>query len=50
MFGRFATGLYSVKGLVKELNSEGFRIRERKLYSSFVHQILRKRLYCGDFD
>jgi site-specific DNA recombinase len=50
LFERFATGQYSVKSLVTELNAEGFRIRGRKLYSSFVHQILRKRLYYGDFD
>ena len=50
LFERFATGRYSVKSLVNEINAEGLKLRGRKLYSSFVHQILRKRLYCGDFD
>src|SRR6266852_1583543 len=50
LFGRFATGRYSLKALVKELNGEGLKLRGRKLYSSGVHQILRKRLYTGDFD
>jgi site-specific DNA recombinase len=50
LFERFATGRYSLKALVKELNGEGLKLRGRKLYSSGVHQILRKRLYTGDFD
>ena len=50
LFGRFATGRYSLRALVKEANGEGLQLRGRKLYSSVVHQILRKRLYSGDFD
>jgi hypothetical protein len=50
LYGRFATGRYSLKALVKEVNSEGFTLRGRKICSSTVHQILRKRLYSGDFD
>ena len=50
IFGRFSTGRYSLKGLVKELNGEGLQLRGRKLYSSVVHRILRTRLYTGDFD
>jgi site-specific DNA recombinase len=50
LFGRFATGRYSLKVLVKEVNGEGLKLRGRKLYSSVIHQILRKRLYTGDFD
>ena len=50
LFERFAVGHHSVKALVKELNSEGVKLRGRRLYSSAVHQILRKRLYAGDFD
>lgn len=50
LFERFATCHYSLKGLVNELNGEGLQLRRRKFYSSVVHQILRKRLYCGDFD
>ena len=50
IFERFAAGGHSVKMLVKELNNEDVRLRGRKLYSSDVHYILRKRLYSGDFD
>jgi site-specific DNA recombinase len=50
IFDRFAAGRHSVKSLVNEMNSEGVQLRGRKLQSSMVHQILRKRLYSGDFD
>ena len=50
LFDRFAAGRHSVKLLVQEMNAEGVRLRDRKLQSSVVHQILRKRLYMGDFD
>jgi site-specific DNA recombinase len=50
IFGRFEQGRHSVKSLVKEMNSEGAQLRGRRLQSSVVHQILRKRLYTGDFD
>ena len=50
VFERFATGRYLLKVLVKEVNAEGLKLRGRKIYSSVVHQILRKRLYTGDFD
>jgi len=50
IFECFAAGRHSVKTLVKELNIHGVRLRGRKLYSSNVHHILRKRLYSGDFD
>src|SRR5258708_17266740 len=49
LFGRFATGRCSLKALVKEVNGEGLKLRGRKLYSSVVHQILRNRLYTGEF-
>jgi site-specific DNA recombinase len=50
IFERFAAGAHSIKSLVKDMNSEGVQLRGRKLNSSVVHQILRKRLYMGDFD
>ena len=50
IYERFAGGTHSVKSLVKEMNSEGVQLRGRSLQSSVVHQILRKRLYMGDFD
>ena len=50
LFDRFATGSYSIKALVAELRVEGITLRGRRFSSSTVHQILRKRLYMGDFD
>lgn len=35
---------------MKDLNADGVQLRGHKLHSSLVHQILRKRLYTGDFD
>jgi site-specific DNA recombinase len=50
LFKRFAAGAYSIRSLVKELNQEGVSLRGAHLRSSVVHQILRKRMYMGDFD
>jgi site-specific DNA recombinase len=50
LFRRFATGNYSIKALVNEFRDEGVTLRGRRPCSSTVHQILRKRLYVGDFD
>ena len=50
LFARFSTGRYSLDGLVKELRGEGMTLRGKRLYKSAAHQILRKRLYMGDFD
>jgi site-specific DNA recombinase len=50
LFTRFRTGTYSLETLVEELRSEGMTLRGQKLYRSTAHQILRKRLYMGDFD
>ena len=50
LFARFRTGRYSLEGLVEELRGEGMTLRGQKLYRSTAHQILRKRLYMGDFD
>jgi site-specific DNA recombinase len=50
IFERFAADRHSVRSLVIEMNSEEVQLRGRRLQSSVVHQILRKRLYTGDFD
>jgi site-specific DNA recombinase len=50
LFGCFATGSFSIKALVAKLRAEGITLRGRRLCSSTAHQILRKRLYMGDFD
>jgi site-specific DNA recombinase len=50
VFERFATGEYSVKRLAAQFRDEGRTLRGRTLNSSLAHQILRKRLYMGEFD
>jgi site-specific DNA recombinase len=50
LFRRFATGSFSLTALVTRFRTEGITFRGRKLQKSTVHQILRKRLYMGDFD
>ena len=50
LFTRFSTGGYSLDGLVKELRGECMTLSGKRLYKSAAHQILRKRLYMGDFD
>jgi site-specific DNA recombinase len=50
IFQRFAAGNHSIKSLVEVMNVEGVQLRGHRLQSSVVHQILRKRLYSGDFD
>jgi hypothetical protein len=46
----FATGTYSLKALAAKARNEGLRLGKGKLHKSEVHQILRKRIYSGDFD
>ncbi len=50
LFERFATGEYSVKRLAAQFRGEGRTLRGRILNGSLAHQILRKRLYMGEFD
>jgi site-specific DNA recombinase len=50
IYERFVTGQYSLRALVAEFRSNGITVRGKKLNRSLVHQILRKRLYTGDFD
>src|SRR5260370_32694907 len=50
LFARFATGRYTLDALIDELRAEGLTLRGRKLHKSTVHQVLRKRLYMGEFD
>ena len=51
LFDRFSTGRYSLRALVKELNADRIMLRGRRIHSSRVHQILRKRIYTGvEFD
>jgi site-specific DNA recombinase len=50
LFEEFATGRYSLKTLAEKCRVEGRTIRGRHLHKSTLHQILRKRIYTGDFD
>ncbi len=48
MFERYATGLYSLKSLGKELHKEGFRTRKSKhLSTSHIQRLLRQPFYYG---
>jgi len=50
VFERFASGNCSIKQLASQLNAEGVKLRGLKFHRSTLHQILRRRLYSGDFD
>jgi site-specific DNA recombinase len=50
LFEEFATGRYSLKSLAAKARAEGWTIGGRPLYKSTLHQILRKRIYSGDFE
>jgi DNA invertase Pin-like site-specific DNA recombinase len=50
LFTEFATGNYSLKTLALHAREQGIEIRGRKLHTSTLHQILRKRIYTGRFD
>jgi len=50
VFERFASGNCSLKQLAAQLNAEGVKLRGHRFHRSTLHQILRKRLYSGDFD
>jgi site-specific DNA recombinase len=50
LFEAFATGQYSLKALAAKARSEGWTIRGHRPHKSTLHQILRRRIYTGDFD
>jgi site-specific DNA recombinase len=50
LFEAFATGGYSLKALASKARAQGWTVRGRPLHKSTLHLILRKRIYCGDFD
>ena len=50
LFEYFRTGKYSLKSLAAQFRLEVRTLRGRQLHPSLLHQILRKRLYMGDFD
>jgi len=50
LFEEFSTGRYSLKALAGKARAEGWTVSGRALHKSTLHQILRKRIYTGDFD
>ncbi len=52
LFDWYAEGDLSVKDLVSLARSEGLSLSKSgsRINASKVHQVLRRRLYCGDFD
>lgn len=50
LYKLFATGNYSLEQLVTHSRNRGMTLRGKKLQRSTLHQILRKRIYSGDFD
>jgi len=50
LFDEFATGQYSLKALSARAKQKGWTIRGHRPAVSTLHQILRKRVYTGDFD
>ena len=50
LFDWFATGQYSLKTLAAKARQDGLALGSAKLHASTLHQILRKRIYSGDFD
>ena len=50
LYERYQVGNISVKSLAAEFREAGRTLRGRRLNASLVHQILRKRLYMGEFD
>ena len=50
LFERFATGEHSLDGFVAQARAEGMTLRGPRIHKSLIHQILRKRLYMGEFN
>jgi site-specific DNA recombinase len=46
----FASGDFSLKELAAKARDEGLTLRGTRIHRSTLHQILRKRLYSGDFE
>lgn len=50
IFSLFATGNYSLKGLSEHCKDNRLLLRGKRPYVSVLQQILRKRLYTGEFE
>lgn len=49
LFDLFACGHYSLKGLVEHTRKIGLLMRGKPFYTSTLQQLLRKRIYMGNF-
>ena len=50
LFQHFETAQYSIKSLAAQFLREGRTLRGGRINTSLIHQILRNRLYMGEFD
>jgi len=50
LFQHFETAKYSIKSLAAQFLREGRTLRGGRINTSLIHQILRNRLYMGEFD
>lgn len=50
LFDWFATGEYCLKSLAAKARRDGLSLGKARPHKSTLHQVLRKRLYSGDFD
>lgn len=50
LYNLFASEKYSLEALVQLARDRGMTLRGKRLQKSTLHQILRKRIYSGDFD
>jgi site-specific DNA recombinase len=50
LFELFASGEFSLKELAGKARADGLTLRGVRIHKSTLHQVLRKRLYSGDFD
>lgn len=50
LFEWFATSEYSLTKLAAKARCQGLKLGSEKLHKSEVHNVLRKRIYSGDFD
>ena len=49
LYNLFASGTYSLEALVTLARERGMTLRGKRLQKSTLHQVLRKRIYSGDF-
>lgn len=50
LFEEYASGSYSLKNLTAKAVQQGWKLNGRIPITSVIHQIMRRRLYSGEFD